>query len=413
MKQMKNIDGGGPRKPVGFLYSLACLYARSVLGRKYNLITDNAAAAGLKPPVLVLSNHESNYDFLICANTLRPLRLNFMVTTYFFHDLLLGRLLTLMGCIPKRQFLPDAGAIKAVMRTVARGGSVCIFPEGQVSYAGCANTIDPGIGKLAKKLGVTVVLHSVRGNYLTAPKWARGKKYKGRIESRAEVLFTPEQLATLSVDEINEGILRALDYDEFAWQRAARVPFEPERLTEGLETILYRCGECGKDQSMSARGHELVCDRCGYSVRFDEYGFFIDSMGKRARFDSISGWYRMQYECAEREYPEGFSYSAPCSAMRTVQGEFGYTPCGSGVITANDAGLHFEGEREGEPFALSALVERQSNVTHNATTHAIDIEGPDANYAFAPNDRRDMTKLLILYQIARSRWERRKAAKEL
>lgn len=401
-------SSGEPRRPSSFLYALACFYTQAVFGLKHRLTTDSSAIAGVEPPVLVLCNHEANNDFLIAANALRPLKLNFMVTTYFFHHSLLGRLLRFMGCIPKRQFLSDPAAIKAVIKVIGRGGSVCVFPEGQVCYAGRSNRIDASIGKLAKKLGVTVLVHTVRGNYLTAPKWACGRMYKGRVESRAEILLTPDELRELSVERINERITRALEYDEFEWQRVSRVPYKPERAAEGAENVLYRCPDCEREFTMRAEGRSLVCEGCGYTASFDEYGFFMSPDGSRARFETMSRWYRWQYERAETEFVEGFEYSAPCSLARTVEGRFGYSECGSGVMTADSRGLRFMGERLGEPFELAALVERQSNVTHNAASCAVDIEGPDANYALAPEDKRRMMKFVILYQIARARFESEK-----
>ena len=408
---MKSKGPEGPRRPSPFLYALACLYTRVFFGKKYRLETDSSALEGIEPPVLALCNHESNYDFLIAANAMRPLRFNFMVTTYFFHHALLGRLLRYMGCIPKRQYLADAAAIKNVLRVIGRGGSVCIFPEGQVCYSGQCCSIDDGIGKLAKKLGVTVVLHTVRGNFLTAPKWALGKKCSGRIESRASVLFTPAQLSELSAAEIGGRIRSALYYDEYEWQRSARVPYEPLRDAAGLETVLYRCPACSSDLAMKPQGGSLRCERCGYKVTLDEYGFFTRQGGEPV-FDTVSAWYRWEYECASREYPEGFSFSMPCVLNRTVEGKHGHYPCGSGVMTADSDGIRFEGERLGEPFAVAARVERQSNVTHSAALWAVDIEGPDANYTLAPADPRALTKFIILFQTARARFDRRREAGE-
>ncbi|MDO4565824.1 MAG: lysophospholipid acyltransferase family protein [Oscillospiraceae bacterium] len=399
----KNSSEKTPREPSKWLYFLACLYAKYIYGKKYNIVFDNVQTRGLKGPALVLSNHESNRDFLICAAALYPLRLNFMVSTYFFHHRLLSWLLRLMGCIPKRQYLPDAAAVKSVMKAAARGARVCIFPEGQVCFSGQSSDIDLSTAKLAKRLGLPLIIHSIRGNYLTAPKWARGKQYRGRIESRTEILYGAEELRSLPLETVARGIKEALSYDEFVWQRETMAAFKPERReTAGLETILYRCPACGSDLAMLARGESLVCERCGYEVSFNEYGFFKAHEGAPV-FDSVSEWYRFELECAAREYAGSFSFSMPCTLHRTVEGRQGYEPCGAGLMTADERGLHFKGERLKEPFELSALVERQSNITHNASLAALDIEGPDANYALRPEDSRAMGKFIVLYLLAAKR----------
>ncbi|MEG1418783.1 MAG: lysophospholipid acyltransferase family protein, partial [Oscillospiraceae bacterium] len=397
MNQQRSQDDGGPRVPCAPLYTFACALSRRFFERRYGLVIDNEPMKSLKGPLLVLSNHESNYDFLIAASALLPIKLNFMVTTYFFHQRQLKQLLHFMGCIPKRQFLPDVSSIKSVLRVRARGGSVAIFPEGQVCYSGETASIDPGIGKLIKKLEVTVVTHTVRGNYLTAPKWANGAKYSGRVSSQVRVLLTPEQVRELSVAEINSRVSQALSYNEFDWQRTARVPFSPDRKADGLETILYRCPSCEHDYSMNADGGSLLCSNCGYRVSFDKFGFFTSESGT-TRFDDIPSWYRWEYDCAEQEsLADGISLTQPCTLYKTVEGKHGYIVCGTGTMIADAHGIRYEGDRFGDPFTLAAHVEHQSNVTHSADVHAIDIEGDDANYSLAPAERRSMAKFIILY----------------
>ncbi|NLC78341.1 MAG: 1-acyl-sn-glycerol-3-phosphate acyltransferase, partial [Ruminococcaceae bacterium] len=175
MKNKKKRNPYDVHKTDPVLYWLAVhvikLWFRLFFGLKIN----NEGVKGIKTPFLLLANHESNYDFLMDAVALYPNKLHIMVTSYFFHHSLLGWLLRHMGCIPKKQFVPDTGAIKSVLRLIERGENVCIFPEGQTCYTGETSDFDESTAKLVKKLGVTVAASTVRGNHLAFPKWAPHK----------------------------------------------------------------------------------------------------------------------------------------------------------------------------------------------------------------------------------------------
>ncbi|MEA4912923.1 MAG: 1-acyl-sn-glycerol-3-phosphate acyltransferase [Oscillospiraceae bacterium] len=388
------------RKPCAFLYGLATFCTRIWFTLFYGLRIDRSGVRDVKGPLLLLCNHESNYDFLLCAIGCRPRRFNFMVTTYFYHSTLLARTLRLMGCIPKKQFVPDAGAIKSVLEVVHRGGDVCIFPEGQVCYSGATNAIDPSIAKLVKKLGVTTAVASVRGNYLSFPKWACGKKFPARVEWSARVLFTPEQLARADVDEVGRAVLAALRYDDYEWQRERMIPSRRPRTAQGLETVLYRCPKCGRDRAMCAQGDRLVCEKCGYTVALDRCGFFVRPDGEAPVFDSVSAWFRYEQRALEDEIDAGgLPFSSPCILHKTVEGRHGYTRCGEGEMTLDAAGIHFKGTKDGAPFEAGALYEHQTTLTHNAGLRGIDVPGAGENYLLSPLDGREMFRFIEGYTI--------------
>lgn len=407
MSSVSSKRGGAPRRPNAVLYALAVFFCGLYMRLVYRLRLDRSGIKGLRGPVIVLGNHASNLDFITMACALYPLRLNFMVTTYFFRHFLLGRLLRFMGCIPKRQFVPDTGSVRACLAAAKQGQNIGIFPEGQVTYTGATGRIEPSIGKLVKKLGLTVVICKVHGNHLSCPKWARGKTFRGVMQASASILYTPQQLSSLTAQEIFEGLREALDYNEYEWQRKEKVHFRPRRTADGLQSILYRCPACGADPAMQPDGEKLVCEHCGYAVALDEYGLLRPVSGGRLYYDNPVSWFCWEYAEARKEAEAGaFPYSRPCRLYKTVDGRFGYTLCGSGVMTADWRGLHFEGEKEGEPFAFSALIEHQSNLTHNMGIGGIDIlVGENSNYALAPQDLRSMMKFISFYLIARDHSE--------
>ncbi len=396
-----------PRKPFALLYYLACVFAKFFFSSRFGLKIDNSALKGLRGPLLVIGNHCSNYDFFITACALLPHRVNFMVSTYFLNHSALRALLKLMGCYPKRQFVPDTASVKTTMRLIRAGRCVAIYPEGQVCYSGMNNTVDESIGKLARRLGATVVLVKSFGAYLTVPKWSGGKKCRGTIDCVASVLASAGELSEMTDSQAGELIRSALELDEFAEQKKRLVEFVPIRDAQGAQLIAYRCPSCETDFSMKPDGHALVCERCGYAAEFDKYELFVQHGDKPLIYDSLSEWFRYEREVCERTAQDGsFSFSSACRLYRTVRGKFGYFPCGEGTMTADEHGLHFTGERDGKPFSLHALVEHQTNVTHNIGHMLIDVPGEDTNYGLAPDDPRKMMKFIQFYLIAHEAFER-------
>lgn len=394
-----------PRRPNSFLYWLAVHVCAPFFKLFYGLQIDRSGIEGLDGPVVVLSNHQANTDFILTAAALYPIKLNFMVTTYFFHHTLLAWLLRKMGCIPKRQYLADTASVRMCLGIAKRGGSLGIFPEGQVCYTGENNLIDRSIAKLCKKLGMTVVTAAIRGNHLSYPKWGCGKKYRGRVECTVSVLYTPEQLKALSVDEIYDGILSRLTYNEYEWQRSKQVAFRPKHDTNGLQSILYRCPACKSDCTIASKNGALVCEACGYSVAFGDDCLFHLVSGERLAFDNPAAWHDWEFAEIERALAAGEGLEAPAKLLRTVDGKFGYSPCGEGTLRADARGLHFEGLCDGAPFSISALAERQGNVTHNAKRKGIDVEGETCNYLLAPENPRMLGKFISYFVAARKRIE--------
>ncbi len=392
-----------------FLYWLAVHAVKLWFRLFYGLEIKNEGVRELKSPFLLLSNHESNYDFLMDAIALYPRKLHIMVTTYFFHHALLGRLLQHMGCIPKRQFVPDTKAIKSVLRIIERGENVCIFPEGQTCYTGETSDFDESTAKLVKKLGVPVAASTVRGNHLAFPKWAPHKKFPARCEVYARVILTSDEIEALSVEEIYEILKRELSYNDFEWQREVMAKSRKPRTTSGLQNILYRCVNCGTDFSMTTDGkNRLTCCECGYSVELDDYGFLHAADGETVA-DNCASWFNLQRNAINTEIDAGaLPFVSPCRLMRTVEGKQGYFDCGEGRMSVDETGIHFNGTRDGEPFSVEALYEHQTTLPHNCTFWAIDIHGEKENYALAPRDPRQMMKFVESYLIMRKRTDEAK-----
>ena len=57
-------------------------------------------------------------------------------------------------------------------------------------------------------------------------------------------ILTPEQIKDMSVEQINEAVRSALDYDDYRYQRENGILITEEFRAEGMHKILYQCPHC-------------------------------------------------------------------------------------------------------------------------------------------------------------------------
>jgi long-chain acyl-CoA synthetase len=133
---------------------------------------------GLSGPVLLVANHTSHLDSVsVLAALPRRLRRRTRVAAaadYFFTRAWLGTFASLvLGAFPFHR----EGAVSASLATcgdlVDQGCSNLIFPEGTRSRDGGLAPFKPGIGLLARELGVPVVPVHLAGLHAVLPKGRR------------------------------------------------------------------------------------------------------------------------------------------------------------------------------------------------------------------------------------------------
>ena len=167
----------------------------------------------IKPPYLLLCNHNAFMDFKVATKAVFPHRANYVVAIDGFWKR--EWLLRLIGCICKRKFTNDIYLIRQLKRVTDRGNIAVIYPEARYSLCGTTAILPEALGKLAKILKVPVVTLICHGHHVNSPFWnLPDHKVKG-TEATMKCLFTPEQLASLNNKEIMEGIRREFEYDDF------------------------------------------------------------------------------------------------------------------------------------------------------------------------------------------------------
>jgi len=167
-------------QPLEWLLSFPATIRHRTIIRKYR--TD-----GLKPPYLLLCNHNAFMDFKVATKAVFPHRANYVVAI----DGFIGReqLLRDIGCICKRKFTNDITLIRQLKRVIKNGNIAVLYPEARYSLCGTTAVLPASLGKLCKLLGVPVVVLICHGHHINSPFWNLHERGVAPTEAEFSVLF--------------------------------------------------------------------------------------------------------------------------------------------------------------------------------------------------------------------------------
>jgi glycerol-3-phosphate dehydrogenase (NAD(P)+) len=139
--------------------------------------------ARVKGGLIVAANHRSFLDPFVIGGALpwrRPM--NYVAKVELFERRWQGWLLSRLGAFPIRRGESDELAMETARLAVARGGTVCIFPEGTRIRRGTLAAPKRGVGRLALQTGAPVVPTAVFGSEHVRRGWRiRPRKVKVRF----------------------------------------------------------------------------------------------------------------------------------------------------------------------------------------------------------------------------------------
>ena len=232
-------------------------------------------------PYVMLSNHESFFDFYYLLRLSHPKNPTFLVSEYYCTRPVLRTFARHMGILSKKPFKPELAVPLRISRMLKKGYPVIIFPEGRLSTDGRSNPIVEEGAAFYKRLGVDLVLVKLRGSYYAYPKW-RGKRYRSAVSVTVTEVIKKETLCGMSDGELNRKIAETLYGDA---SRELLCDYPQRDKARNLGNLLYRCADCGALYTTMGRGNELACTVCGSRHTLDRHYNFTDAPY------SIQGWY--------------------------------------------------------------------------------------------------------------------------
>ena len=92
-------------------------------------------------------------------------------------------------------------------------------------------------------------------------------------------ILTPEQINTMSVQEINDLLKKELQYDEYRYQKDNGIRITEPFRAQNLHKVLYKCPHCGAE-AMDSSGAEIFCTECGKRWVWQEDGYLKATEGE-------------------------------------------------------------------------------------------------------------------------------------
>ncbi len=316
--------------------------------KKYNV-------DGLKPPFILLGNHNAFLDFKVAIKILYPWKANYVAAI----DGFIGReqLLRMIGLICKRKFTDDTVLVKHLVRIVKNGDIPVIYPEARYSLCGTTAVLPESLGKLCKLLKVPVVVLICHGHHADSPFWNLHKRKVKPVEAEFRQILDAEEVKNLSVDEINRRIVEAFRYDDFAWQKERGIRIKYKGHAEGLHKVLYQCPACNTEYRMTSSGTVLSCKACGKEWKLTELSE-LKALDGKTEFTHIPDWYEWERNNVRREVEEGtYSSGVLPVHVNTLPNARRFIRLGNGTMVHDMNGFRVTGtDVDGDPFEMIKTV---------------------------------------------------------
>ena len=318
---------------------------------KHKCIIKKINTEGLKPPFVLLCNHNAFMDFKVATKAIYPWRANYVVAI----DGFIGRekLLRDVGCICKRKFTNDTMLIKQLIQTVKNGDVAVIYPEARYSLCGTTAVLPESLGKLCKLLKVPVVTLICHGHHVNSPFWNLHDRGVKPTEAEFTQIYDSESIRNASVEEINQKILQMFQYDDFAWQKERGIKIPYKGRAEGLHKVLYQCPACKTEYRMSSLGTILKCDSCKKEWNMLETGELQATTGQ-TEFTHIPDWYEWERANVRKEIEEGrYSTGELPVHVDTLPNAKKFIRLGDGIMVHDMNGFTVRGkDADGDPFEM-------------------------------------------------------------
>ena len=343
----------------------------ALIGKDYKV--EQIGTEDLKPPYMMLSNHMHFIDFELAAMATHPHPVSNVVSIDGY--VIKFFLLEWIGAIATRKFTTDLHLVKSIRKVLQRGDILAMYPEARYSPCGTTAFMPDSLGKLIKMNKVPVVAVVHHGNHLYAPFWNFRNKRKVPFYTTFKKILTPEQIAEMSVDEINALLCAELSYDEYRYQKDHGILVKEPYRAEGLHKVLYQCPHCMAESKMDSKGTELFCRECGKRWIWQEDGY-LKAVEGETEFDHIPDWFHWQRQQVKKQIEEGayrFSEEVEVYSLPRV---YRYIPLGKAKLTHDpEKGFILEGHYRGQDYYIN----RQC-----AQTNSLHVE-----YDFGPLGKRD------------------------
>ena len=370
---------------------------------------------GLKPPYMMLSNHMYFVDFKLAAMGVGFHRVNNVVSIdgYYRRPFLMEWI----GAICTRKYTMDLHLVKSIKKVLSRGDILSMYPEARYTPCGTLNYMPESLGKLVKMNKVPVVAVVHHGNYLHSPFWNFRKKRYVPLHTTMTRILTPEQIKTMTVDEINAVLKEKLWYDEYQYQKDNGILITEPFRAEGLHKVLYQCPACGVEHEMDSEGTQIYCKKCGKRWNLNEDGT-LSALSGETEFSHVPDWYNWERTQVEAQIEAGtYSFEDEVEVF-SMPRCWRFEKLGKAKIRHTiDEGFVLEGHYNGEDYRIHRQPIQQNSLhveydyCYLRPEDCFDISTENDSFYCYPETRKNViTKLAFATEILHERAKQQTAA---
>jgi 1-acyl-sn-glycerol-3-phosphate acyltransferase len=217
-------------------------------------------------PLLLVSNHPCPWDVMMVPWAMIR-QTHILGTDQLLRVPYFGWMMPYFSMIPFKKGMRDPAPLIELARRIGRGDCCLVFAEGDRTWTGRSNPIKPGIGRMAKRLGVPVGFARVTTGHMQWPRWAT---YPRSIPLVIEHVAIEHYPGSVTAEEITADVARHIQVDpttvpiprgSFGW-----------RLAWGLPEFMWACPHCFQHDSIALTDDDddcVRCDGCGSRWRVD------------------------------------------------------------------------------------------------------------------------------------------------
>lgn len=236
---------------------------------------------------LVLYNHQTAFDQFFVGISF-PDPVYYLASEDIFSNGFTSKLIKyLVAPISIRKQTTDVSAIMNCLRVIREGGTIAIAPEGNRTYSGKTEYINPSIATLVRQLKLPVAIYRIEGGYGVHPRWSDVVR-KGKMRSYVSRIIQPEELKGMTDEEITALISRELYVNEANSDNT----FTSDKKAEYVERALYVCPECGLTK-LESNGNFFKCTKCGLTVEYTDTTE-LRGVDRTLPFKFVNDWYEYQ-----------------------------------------------------------------------------------------------------------------------
>ena len=253
-----------------------------------------------KRPYFIVLNHQTPFDQFFVGMAFRGPVYYVATEDIFSLGFISSIIRYVIAPIPIRKQTTDVKAVMTCLRVAKEGGTIAIAPEGNRTYSGKTEYMNPAIAPLVKKLNLPLAIFRVEGGYGAEPRWSDVVR-KGKMKAYVAQVIEPEEYSALSNDELYERIKAGLFVDE----AKADNEYPHKKCAQYLERAMYVCPFCGLSE-FESKNDIVHCKKCGSKIKYTAKKE-LKGINCDFPFPFVSQWYDYQADFISRLDLSGYT----------------------------------------------------------------------------------------------------------